>query len=166
MSSTISTLHTNLSKTSIYEYVLLPCSMLFQIFQKNLYQPERLLPNNLNANRLELPSILGKASELVKILIDPSFSIGKLGSIMNQGWSYKKQLSSNVSNKKINDCYSMAKSCGALGGKISGAGGGGFLLIIAEKSTHTNIIQKMSTLGLMRYKFGLDSIGSVVYEIN
>ena len=60
----------------------------------------------------------------------------------------------------------MAKSSGALGGKISGAGGGGFLLIIAEKSTHTNIIQKMSTLGLMRYKFGLDSIGSVVYEIN
>jgi len=107
-----------------------------------------------------------QASELVKILIDRSFSIGKLGSIMDQGWSYKKQLSSNVSNKKINDCYSMAKSSGALGGKISGAGGGGFLLIIADKSTHTNIIQKMSTLGLMRYKFGLDSIGSVVYEIN
>ena len=108
----------------------------------------------------------GQALELVKTLIDPSFSIGKLGLIMDQGWSYKKQLSSNVSNKKINDYYSMAKSCGALGGKISGAGGGGFLLIIAEKSTHTNIVQKMATLGLMRYKFGLDSLGSVVYEIN
>ena len=108
----------------------------------------------------------GQASELVKTLIDPSFSIGKLGSIIDQGWSYKKQLSSNVSNKKINDYYSMAKSCGALGGKISGAGGGGFLLIIAEKSTHINIIKKMATLGLMRYKFGLDSLGSVVYEIN
>ena len=108
----------------------------------------------------------GQALELVKTLIDPSFSIEKLGLIIDQGWSYKKQLSSNVSNKKINDYYSMAKSCGALGGKISGAGGGGFILIIAEKSSHTNIIQKMATLGLIRYKFGLDSLGSVVYEIN
>ena len=60
----------------------------------------------------------------------------------------------------------MAKSMGALGGKISGAGGGGFLLIIADKNRHKGIIQSMKSFGLMRYRFGLDSLGSVVYEIN
>jgi D-glycero-alpha-D-manno-heptose-7-phosphate kinase len=107
-----------------------------------------------------------QALELSEVFLRPSFSITELGSIMDKGWENKKQLSSNISNKKIDDCYSMAKSMGALGGKISGAGGGGFLLIIADKNRHKGIIQSMSSFGLMRYKLGLDSLGSVVYEIN
>jgi len=113
-----------------------------------------------------LGSMRNQALELSEVFLRPSFSITELGSIMDKGWENKKKLSSNISNKKINDCYSMAKSMGALGGKISGAGGGGFLLIIADKNRHKGIIQSMRSFGLMRYKFGLDSLGSVVYEIN
>ena len=121
---------------------------------------------NNKHNEYVLSSMKDQAIELSEVFLKADFSLSKLGSIMDQGWIHKKRLSSNVSNKKIDDCYSMAKFFGALGGKISGAGGGGFLLLIAEKSSHAEIIKKMSNLGLMRYKFGLDSLGSVVYEIN
>ena len=113
-----------------------------------------------------LSSMKDQAAQLTDVFLKSDFSLSKLGSIMDQGWLYKKQLSSNISNKKIDDCYSMAKIFGALGGKISGAGGGGFLLIIANKNRHKDIIQSMKNFGLMRYRFGLDSLGSVVYEIN
>ncbi len=52
-----------------------------------------------------------------------------IGDILHQGWTVKKTLASNVSNRAIDEMYEKAISAGALGGKISGAGGGGFLLL-------------------------------------
>jgi D-glycero-alpha-D-manno-heptose-7-phosphate kinase len=52
-----------------------------------------------------------------------------LGRLMHEGWSLKKQLASGVSDSGINDMYDTARQAGALGGKIAGAGAGGFLLL-------------------------------------
>lgn len=55
-------------------------------------------------------------------------NISQVGKLMDIHWQYKRQLSQNVSNDKINKWYQLGKDAGALGGKIMGAGGGGFLL--------------------------------------
>ena len=52
-----------------------------------------------------------------------------LGELMHQSWELKKRLAGTISNGQINDMYEAARSAGAIGGKISGAGGGGFLLL-------------------------------------
>ncbi len=55
--------------------------------------------------------------------------IGGLGKLMDQGWKLKRQLASRISDPEIDQIYSAAKKAGAIGGKISGAGGGGFLTL-------------------------------------
>lgn len=119
--------------------------------------------NSSNVGILDL--MKDQAQELSNVLVKENFSVKDLGVLMDEGWNYKKQLASNISNKDIDDYYESAKNCGALGGKISGAGGGGFLLIVSEKKHQNKIIEEMSKKGLSQYSFGLDSLGSVVYEI-
>jgi D-glycero-alpha-D-manno-heptose-7-phosphate kinase len=53
----------------------------------------------------------------------------EFGELLHQGWEYKKQLASGISNGRIDAMYQAARRAGAIGGKISGAGGGGFLLL-------------------------------------
>lgn len=59
-------------------------------------------------------------------------NIAGIGKILHKGWLYKKELASNISNKDIDDIYSRAVKYGAVGGKLLGAGGAGFLLIFAK----------------------------------
>jgi len=119
--------------------------------------------NKLNKKTLSL--MKEQALNLSVILGKKEFSLEEVGEIMDKGWNYKKQLASKISNNSIDDYYSKAIKSGALGGKISGAGGGGFLLLIAEKQHHKKIIKEMNKVGLSLHSFGLDSLGSVVYEI-
>jgi D-glycero-alpha-D-manno-heptose-7-phosphate kinase len=63
-------------------------------------------------------------------------SVERLGKLLHEGWLLKKPLSSNISNSRIDELYDIVLKSGALGGKISGAGSGGFLNIIAPKDKH------------------------------
>ena len=60
----------------------------------------------------------------------------KVGEILHQNWLIKKELSSGISNLQIEEMYGLALKAGAWGGKILGAGGGGFLLIMASPERH------------------------------
>ena len=76
----------------------------------------------------------------------------------------KKQLSKSISNKFIDDCYTLAKKNGALGGKIMGAGGGGFFMfyhngINKEKTEFTRILAKKN---LKKIRFHFDFEGAKV----
>ena len=59
--------------------------------------------------------------------------------MLNEYWKLKKSLSLKVSSSFIDDLYNDAISCGALGGKILGAGGGGFIIFILRKKTNINL---------------------------
>ena len=72
--------------------------------------------------------------EAEKIISDvsPSDMVKKLGLLLDESWELKKSLSSKVSNGMIDEIYRKARQAGACGGKISGAGGGGFLTLLVE----------------------------------
>lgn len=84
---------------------------------------------------------LKKMSDMVPIfesaLIEGNFK--KAGEILNENWDLKKKLVSGISNSEIDSMYQMAIGAGAFGAKILGAGGGGFLLIIAPPESHKKI---------------------------
>ncbi|BCJ92962.1 GHMP kinase [Anaerocolumna cellulosilytica] len=83
------------------------------------------------------------------------------GTILNEGWLLKKELASGVSNSHIDDLYECAMKNGALGGKLLGAGGGGFLLFYCEKEKQ-KVLEE--ALGLKRFYFNFEHDGtSVVY---
>ncbi len=82
------------------------------------------------------------------------------GEILDLNWSYKKELSDEISNSLIDDYYQKAKKNGAIGGKILGAGAGGFLMLYAPKEKHRNIISALNNLKILDFKF--EKHGSVL----
>ena len=102
---------------------------------------------------------------LANKLTDPSLSIKEIGKALHYGWELKKSLASNITNGSINKWYDIAIDSGAYGGKISGAGGGGFFTFIADPSKHDILTKKMSQNGIQRYICGFDSNGTTVTEI-
>jgi D-glycero-alpha-D-manno-heptose-7-phosphate kinase len=84
----------------------------------------------------------------------------RLGELMNEHWQHKKQRSSQMSNDRINDWYDLALSNGALGGKLIGAGGGGFLLFYTED--RARLRRAMSEAGLKEVRFRFDFEGTKV----
>ena len=86
-----------------------------------------------------------------------SSNITNVGLLFDKHWQYKKRISAKMSNARFDEIYQIAKENGALGGKISGAGGGGFFLFYVEKN-HVKFIEKMESLGLrpMKYRFNFE----------
>jgi D-glycero-alpha-D-manno-heptose-7-phosphate kinase len=76
-----------------------------------------------------------------------------LGEILHESWMVKKSVSSGVSNQRIDDWYARARSRGATGGKISGAGGGGFLLLHAPVECHPGILEALPELRPVPFQF-------------
>lgn len=82
-----------------------------------------------------------------------------LGPILNEGWCLKRELHPAVSSSVIDDWYSAAKRAGAVGGKVLGAGGGGFLTFFAPKERHSEI---ENAIGLRRVELCFERSGSRV----
>ena len=103
--------------------------------------------------------------ELKKLALDArgaleSGEFDDLGQLMHAGWALKRQLASRISNSNIDDLYDAALKAGAYGGKIAGAGGGGFLLLYCPRA-HQDSVRK-TLHGLSELSFHLESDGSKV----
>jgi D-glycero-alpha-D-manno-heptose-7-phosphate kinase len=72
--------------------------------------------------------------------------LGGVGEVLHQGWLAKKKLASGISSARIDEWYERARRHGAIGGKITGAGGGGFLLLYAPPERHPAIREALSEL--------------------
>ena len=78
------------------------------------------------------------------------------GELLHQGWELKKGLASGVSNPPLDEYYGAAREAGAIGGKISGAGGGGFLLLYCPLAAQDNVRQALSSLRELPFAFERD----------
>ena len=76
-----------------------------------------------------------------------------LGEFLHKGWLLKRQLASGISSSKIDEFYEKALAAGALGGKILGAGGGGFLLLYCPKEKQPKVREALSNLTLTQFSF-------------
>ncbi len=88
-------------------------------------------------------------------------NLRRFGELLDVHWQSKKQLSEGISNPQIDAWYELAKQNGAIGGKISGAGGGGFLMLYCEENKAC-LREAMRTAGLRELKFRFDFEGSKV----
>jgi D-glycero-alpha-D-manno-heptose-7-phosphate kinase len=86
-----------------------------------------------------------------------------LGEFLHHGWTLKRDLASGISSSKIDEYYQKALHAGALGGKVSGAGGGGFLLLYCPEDKRSAVKE---TLGLRELEFSFEPEGSkIIYVI-
>lgn len=84
------------------------------------------------------------------------------GELLHEAWELKKRFSSKISNSTIDDLYALARTRGALGGKITGAGGGGFLLLCCEPDKQPPVRQVFLERGIRELHFRFDLLGSRV----
>jgi D-glycero-alpha-D-manno-heptose-7-phosphate kinase len=83
-----------------------------------------------------------------------------LGELMHEHWEHKKRRSPEMSNPQIDEWYALARKNGALGGKLVGAGGGGFLMFYSED--HRRLRAAMAGAGLEEVRFRFDFEGTKV----
>jgi D-glycero-alpha-D-manno-heptose-7-phosphate kinase len=88
--------------------------------------------------------------------------LGAFGEILHRGWQWKKRISGRISSDAIDRIYGLAVRSGASGGKITGAGGGGFMLLYCEEEHQAKVRAALSSEGLGEMRFGLDFAGSRV----
>ena len=99
-----------------------------------------------------------------------SGDVDGIGRLLDQGWRFKRQLTAGITNGRIDECYGVALENGALGGKITGAGGGGFLLIYCHEAHQERVTISLEELGLRRMDFHFEpagaSISTVEWQLN
>lgn len=94
--------------------------------------------------------------EVYRLLV--SGDIDAYGELLHEHWTNKRKLAKNVSDPRIDEHYEAARQAGALGGKLMGAGGGGFFMFYARPSDKRRVWETMTTRGLrpLRFRFDMD----------
>lgn len=106
----------------------------------------------ISQKKKELFEMMKLTDEALKIFTDSNFSVEKIGRLLNKQWSIKKKLSPIISNNYIDEIYKTCIDSGAYGGKLLGAGSGGFLYILAPKKNHKKILRNLN-LKSVNFKF-------------
>lgn len=116
--------------------------LLFTKIKRKAVEIEKSKLTAMRSRDLALKRIRDIALESVPLFETSSdLDLVALGNLLNEAWNLKKSLSPMVTNPDINEYYLRAKKSGAIAGKILGAGGGGFLLLLAPPETHKSIAQ-------------------------
>jgi len=108
----------------------------------------------------ELNAMKEMVEEAIKILDGKIEGLDDFGRLMHETWRLKKGLSSKISNSQIDQIYETAIKAGALGGKICGAGGGGFILFFVPPEKHQKVKEALKALLLVPIRF--ENLGSHV----
>ncbi len=118
---------------------------------------------NIPKKKQELSTMQEMVDEAISIL-NRNDSIVEFGKLLHESWKLKMSLSNKISNPHIEDLYKVAREAGAIGGKLLGAGGGGFLLLFVKPEDRDSIEKRLDTL--IRVPFNFETQGSqiVVYE--
>jgi D-glycero-alpha-D-manno-heptose-7-phosphate kinase len=88
--------------------------------------------------------------------------LDSVGVLLDESWTFKRSLSPTVSSRRIDRLYAMAKKAGAIGGKVTGAGGGGHLMLLAEAGAQEQIAASLHPEGLAHVPFRICRSGAAV----
>jgi D-glycero-alpha-D-manno-heptose-7-phosphate kinase len=107
-----------------------------------------------------LHDIKAMATTTVQLL--RSGDLDGFGSLLHESWQLKKRLAKGITNPQIDAWYELGRAHGAIGGKITGAGGGGFLMLYCPEQAQEGVTTALEAAGLVRMDFHFDRGGAVV----
>jgi D-glycero-alpha-D-manno-heptose-7-phosphate kinase len=145
-------------------------SNILMFFTNEMRDATAILKRQDEATRINDRTVVKSLREIKDIGLEISESIlrgnlRRFGELLDAHWQSKKRLAEGISNPQIDAWYELAKQNGAIGGKISGAGGGGFLMLYCEENK-TRLREAMRAAGLRELKFRFDFEGSkVVFDV-
>ena len=134
--------------------------LFFTGLSRNSFEIQESTRSRLTECVGDLKEMMSLTSEAEKILVEQERDLDDFGRLLDQHWQLKKMLSSRISTDYIDDIYKRAKQAGALGGKLLGAGGGGFVLFYVRQEDQEAVRRALSDL--MNVPFRFENEGSKV----
>ena len=119
--------------------------------------------NNQSDSVEAMHKIKAQAIEMKEALL--TGKINRIGEIFDEGFIYKKQMAHNISNELLDRIYEEAKQAGAIGGRISGAGGGGFMLFYCPDNKKFKVMKSLERLGGRFYPYRFVKDGLFTWKI-
>jgi D-glycero-alpha-D-manno-heptose-7-phosphate kinase len=118
--------------------------------------------NETPARVKELNAMSALTEEALSLLTNQSASLDHFGKLLDEQWKIKRSITSHVSTPEVDQIYEIAKKNGALGGKLLGAGGGGFMLFYADRERHSAIQESLAEKIFVPFRFE-DTGSKIVY---
>jgi D-glycero-alpha-D-manno-heptose-7-phosphate kinase len=129
------------------------CLMLFYTgIKRTASEVAESFVKNIDKKKRQLRIMKDLVDESMTIL-NSGQNIDRFGDLLHEAWLAKRSLSSKVSNNEVDALYDQAMTAGAVGGKLTGAGGGGFLLLFVPPERQSNVREKLRKLIYVPFKF-------------
>ncbi|OGY99888.1 MAG: kinase [Candidatus Liptonbacteria bacterium RIFCSPLOWO2_01_FULL_52_25] len=139
--------------------------LFFTGFSRNASEIAAEQIRNTGSKERELRAMGAMVPEAVKILAAGPARLNDFGRLLHESWQIKRGLSSQITNSHVDGMYAAAREAGALGGKLLGAGGGGFMLVLAKPEDQPRIKEKLGKFLYVPFRF--DNTGSqVIFKLD
>lgn len=136
--------------------------LFFTGFTRFSAEVQQSTQQTIHEKTAQLKEMLAIVDEAERVLTDSHADLNDFGRLLDRSWRLKRQTGSKISTDSIDSLYEKGLAAGALGGKLLGAGGGGFLLFYAEKEKQPAVLEAME--GLMHVPFRFENGGTrVIY---
>jgi D-glycero-alpha-D-manno-heptose-7-phosphate kinase len=119
---------------------------------------------NFGKKEAELKNMRLMVDQAIQILQSGNTNIEEFGKLLDESWRYKRTLSDKVSTAEIDEIYEAAQKAGAIGGKLLGAGGGGFLLLFVKPELQNKVREKLKNLIHVPFEFENSGSKIVLYQ--
>ncbi len=120
--------------------------------------------DNLGRRVRQLDVLQGMVDRASEIICDERAPLNELGKLMGESWRLKRELASAVTTPAIDEIYDAARAAGAVGGKLLGAGGGGFILFLVEPGKQQRVRERLKHLLQVSLDFEQDGSKIVLYQ--
>jgi len=121
---------------------------------------------NLKNKAAEMKTMQEMVDHAISIISSPKTDLLDLGRLMKEAWQLKRALSDRVTNWTVDDLLDTAIRAGAVGGKLLGAGGGGFMLLFVRPEDHDKVRAALNKLITVPFKFEMSGGRIVLYQPN
>ena len=120
--------------------------------------------DNIRNKTAELTRIRAMVREAIAVLQSPTTPIEEFGRLLAESWEHKRALSDKVSTPEIDAIYAAGRRAVAIGGKLLGAGAGGFFLLFAQPERHPSIREALAHLVHVPFRFENGGSRVVLYQ--
>jgi len=119
--------------------------------------------DNLKNRTGELKAMQEMVDRAIELLASPA-DIVEFGRLLDESWRLKRRLSDRVSNSEVDALYETATRAGAIGGKLLGAGGGGFVLLFVRPEERARVVEAVRNLITVPFKFDMSGCRIALYQ--
>jgi D-glycero-alpha-D-manno-heptose-7-phosphate kinase len=139
---------------------------LFTGFSRIASEIAREQIDNTSKTKMELSVMQQMVDEALTILTSDNTDITEFGKLLNESWQLKRRLTDKISTLHIDEIYEEARREGAIGGKLLGAGGGGFMVIFAKPEDQPRVRERLKRLLMVPFEFETSGSQIIVYQPN